>query len=70
MVAALERPRAVGRDEGERVHSRPRHGLRHDLRGLGGQAAEPALLPGANQPANVVVVLDPGTGRGERESAP
>jgi hypothetical protein len=69
VVAALKAPGSVRRDEREHARTRRRQHASEDTRGLGGQTAEPTLLPGAYEPANVVVVGDRGAGGRERETA-
>src|SRR5215210_4348117 len=69
MVPALEDALAVGRDERDDGDARAVDGPGDELRGLGGQPAEPALLPGAHEPPHALVVLDSRPRRGEREAA-
>src|SRR5262245_32869095 len=70
MVAALESARAVRWDEREPGRSRRRRERVGELVGGDrGEGAEAAFLPGADEPANTLVVRDGGAGGGEREAA-
>ena len=70
MMAALEAARAIRRDEREPGRTRRRRERGRELVGSDrSEGAEAALLPGAHEPANALVVRDGGTGGGEREAA-
>ena len=62
-------PGPVGRDE--RQHRGRGRATRadDDLRRVAGEPAQPALLPGRDEPPHAVVVLDRSTRGGERETA-
>jgi len=59
----------VGWNERERDDVGWRHRLRDQVRRLGGEAAEPPLLPGGHEPADGLVVRDGGARTGESEPA-
>src|SRR5207245_11033470 len=56
VVAALEAPVALGRDEGERIGVGPRDRLGDDLPGEPREAAQAALLPGRYERLDGVVI--------------
>ena len=56
VVAAVEAAFAVGRHERDEIDVRTRQPLGDDARRLGAKPAESALLPAANDPADVGVV--------------
>ena len=68
-MPAVEAAGAVGRDERERSRSWRDERVGDRVRGNRSERPEPALLPGADEPANTVVVRNRGTRRGEREPA-
>ena len=67
VVPALQQTVAVRRHEGEQLDFGPRHGVDDERRSVGGEAAQAALLPAADDATNRVVVLDGGTRGRERE---
>src|SRR5262245_35599639 len=70
MLAALEAARAIRRHDLRPGRTGQRRQRVRDLVGTDRrEVAEAALLPGADEPADVLVVRDGGTGRGEREAA-
>jgi hypothetical protein len=70
MVAALETTRAIRRDEREPGRARRRRQRVRDLVGSDrSEGAEAALLPGAHEPTDALVVRDGGTGGRESEAA-
>ena len=68
MVAALEEAVAVRGHEGEQTGLGTRHGVDDERCGLGGEPAQPALLPAPDHPPHGVVVFDGGTRGRERET--
>src|SRR5438445_2697963 len=56
IVSPLEAPTAVGRDERECVDAGRGNALADELRGLGGEPPQPALLPRVDEPARRRVV--------------
>ena len=52
MMAASEAAVAVGRDERDRLHTRPGDDLGHDITRDGGEIAQTALLPRGDEPTD------------------
>ena len=69
MVSALQAAVAVRRDEGEELDGGPRNRVGDESGGFGGDPAQAALLPAADDPADGVVVLHRSPRARERKPA-
>src|SRR4051794_7454228 len=68
MMATLEHALAVGRNESQRGDARPLDSRGDDIRRLGRQPPETALLPAGDEAPDPLVVLDRRARGGEREA--
>src|SRR3954471_12984081 len=69
VMAALEHALTLGRDEGQRGDARPLDARGDEIRRLGRQPSETALLPAGDEAPDPLVVLDRRARGGEREAA-